>query len=150
MGPITPPAVDAWRSFVEAGLLGKSWSPSSMWKSWHTAIATARATAEAHAARTGDTLWVAALDALPRDAGRPDLRHSFASEVYRQTGDLRAVAQLLQHANLETTRRYTQGAVSDRVDAAIATATAASPTIPTLPAPEAPPPVAPRLVSPTS
>lgn len=49
-----------------------------------------------------------------------DLRHSFLTEVYRQTGDLKAVSELGLHATLEQTSRYATGAVSERATKAIA------------------------------
>lgn len=49
-----------------------------------------------------------------------DLRHSFLTEVYRQTGDLRAVSELGMHATLEQTARYAQGAVTERATKAVA------------------------------
>lgn len=48
-----------------------------------------------------------------------DLRHSFLTEVYRQTGDLKAVSELGMHATLEQTARYALGAVSERATKAI-------------------------------
>lgn len=48
-----------------------------------------------------------------------DLRHSFLTEVYRQTGDLKAVSELGMHATLEQTARYAKGAVSERATKAI-------------------------------
>jgi integrase len=48
-----------------------------------------------------------------------DLRHSFLTEVYRQTGDLKAVSELGLHATLEQTGRYARGAVSERATKAI-------------------------------
>ena len=54
------------------------------------------------------------------DGTRPyDLRHSFLTEVYRQTGDLNAVAELGMHATLEQTARYARGAVSERAEKAV-------------------------------
>lgn len=49
-----------------------------------------------------------------------DLRHSYGTELYRRTGDERAVQQLLGHAKIETTHRYTLGGVDARLRAAVA------------------------------
>jgi integrase len=56
----------------------------------------------------------------PPPATRPyDLRHSFGTEAYRRSGDLKAVAAALD-VSLETAERYTLGAVSAQVDKVIA------------------------------
>lgn len=57
---------------------------------------------------------------VPPDVRPYDLRHSFLTEVYRQSGDLRAVAELGMHATLEQTARYATGAVSERATKAVA------------------------------
>ena len=44
-----------------------------------------------------------------------DLRHSFGTEAYRQTRDLKAVKEAMGHSNIKQTERYTLGAVSDVV-----------------------------------
>jgi integrase len=44
-----------------------------------------------------------------------DLRHSFGTEAYRLTGDLKAVGEALGQRNLKTTERYVEGAVSGAV-----------------------------------
>lgn len=119
---LLPDAVAALRAFVDAGLCDTSWSNSSAGKSWRVGIARAKAAAAKTAEDTGDRTLADALDALPPRCKPYDLRHSFGSEIYRQTGDVLAVSELMQHANLETTKRYTKGAVSARVAAAIATA----------------------------
>lgn len=50
-----------------------------------------------------------------------DLRHSFGTEVYRRSGDLRATQKLLDHSTPQLTIRYTVAAEDPRVAAAIAT-----------------------------
>jgi integrase len=140
---LLPLAVDAFRDFAAAGLLERSWSGSSIGKTWRVGIARATAAADRVARETGDKTWAAEIAALPPRCRPYDLRHAFASEIYRETGDIGAVSELLQHASFETTKRYTRGAVSARVAAAIAKAGAAYATIATIPPPVAP---RPRLV----
>lgn len=55
---------------------------------------------------------------FPPDLKPYDLRHSFATEVYRQTKDLETVAELLDHSTTRMTKRYALGAVSDVLKAA--------------------------------
>lgn len=56
---------------------------------------------------------------LPENARPYDLRHSFLTEIYRQTGDLYAVSELGMHATLEQTARYAKGAATERATKAI-------------------------------
>jgi len=58
---------------------------------------------------------------LPTHVHPHMLRHSFASHVLQSSGDLRAVQELLGHANITTTQVYTQldfGHLSKVYDAA--------------------------------
>lgn len=48
-----------------------------------------------------------------------DLRHSFGTEVYRSSGDIRATQVLMGHSKAELTHRYTLAAVDPRVAAAL-------------------------------
>lgn len=50
-----------------------------------------------------------------------DLRHYFGSELYRRSGDIRAVQILMGHSTPTLTHRYTLGAVDPRVAAAVKT-----------------------------
>jgi integrase len=134
---LLPTAVVAFREFVDAGLLGQPYSNSSMGKTWRVGIKRASHTAAKYATDSGDRTWIDELDNLPPRCRPYDLRHSFGSEMYRRTGDIRAVSELLQHATLEMTKRYTVGAVSERVSAAVAKASAAYSSVPTIPAPAA-------------
>lgn len=65
----------------------------------------------------------AACEKVPALAGRRlrpyDLRHSFGTEIYRVTGDIRATQVLLDHSSPALTHRYSMGAVEDRVTAAV-------------------------------
>lgn len=119
--PLIPPALAALRDYAAAKLWEQRFSRDSMNASWKRTLARTRRQIEAAALETGDPSALHAFDAAIPDGCRPyDLRHSFLSEAYRRTGDLRAVAELGQHADLRTTRRYTEGAVSERAAAAIA------------------------------
>lgn len=58
--------------------------------------------------------------ALGRDDFRPyDLRHSFGTEVYRSSGDIRATQILMGHSTERLTHRYTLGAIQPRIAAAV-------------------------------
>lgn len=48
-----------------------------------------------------------------------DLRHSFGTEVYRRSGDIRATASLMGHSTLQMTQRYTLAAVDERALSAL-------------------------------
>jgi integrase len=117
---LLPQAVEAFEQFSAANLWGKPFSRSSMGKSWKGAIRRITERLSTEYKRTKDrTALDAWLHAIPPHCRPYDLRHSFGTEAYRITGDLRAVAELLQHADLETTKQYTGGAVSERVSSAI-------------------------------
>ena len=131
---LLPEAIEAFRDFAAANLFGLAYSNSSVRKTWHVGIRRANHKAAEYAQATGDHAWLTDLENLPPRCKPYDLRHSFGSEMYRRTGDIRAVSELLQHATLDMTKRYTQGAVSERVAAAIAKAAPAYANIPTLPA----------------
>jgi integrase len=113
---LLPPAIDAFRAFDRAGLWGRRWANSGIVTTWRRAVAATRAELE----RAGDPVMLEQfLAAIPPDTTPYDLRHSFATDLYRRTKDLGAVQEILQHASIETTKRYTMGAVSERTAAAI-------------------------------
>jgi integrase len=49
-----------------------------------------------------------------------DLRHSFGTEMYRSSGDIRATQILMDHSTPALTHRYTLAAIDPRVAAAVA------------------------------
>jgi integrase len=50
--------------------------------------------------------WVTAIGLEPSGYGRHSLRRTKASEIYRKTGNLRAVQLLLGHRKVDSTVRY--------------------------------------------
>lgn len=56
---------------------------------------------------------------LPKRFVPYDLRHSFGTEVYRSSGDIRATQVLMGHSTPQLTHRYTLAAVDPRVKAAL-------------------------------
>jgi integrase len=107
---LTPAAVDAFRDFARAKAWG-TFSTSTMARAWRKAIPKAKA---AWAKKTRAP-WPA-----PDDARSYDLRHSFATVAMVESGDQGAVSEMLLHATLEQSRRYTQSAVSARNKLAVA------------------------------
>ena len=131
--PLVPPAVAALRDFAAEKLFAAPYSASSIGDTFKVGIAGATRTAARVAADTGDQTWLADLDRLPVRCSPYDLRHAFAHEMYRQTGDITVVKYLLQHSSIETTHRYIKGAVPGHVAAAISTAADTFTNAPTVP-----------------
>jgi site-specific recombinase XerD len=50
--------------------------------------------------------WVSAIGLDPSSYGRHSLRRTKAAQIYRKTGNLRAVQLLLFHAKVDSTVRY--------------------------------------------
>lgn len=96
---LTAKGIDAFKAMQKA----KAWGPFDRW-------AFRRAIREA----------CAAAKIVP--PLRPyDLRHFFGTELYRRSGDVRAVQILMGHSTPALTHRYTLGAVEPRVEAAVKT-----------------------------
>jgi integrase len=114
--PLLPPAVDALQAFFDAGAAGP-FNTSAFYKVWQSACARcARELRKLVAAQGGDPATVVMPHIRPYD-----IRHSFGSEAWRQTGDMQAVKQLMIHAVLATTERYTVGVVEEAAQRAVTT-----------------------------
>jgi integrase len=101
--PLTLQGLEAFKAFDAAGGWGLQFSRSSL----HRTFTAARD-------RVVETLRVDRpdLDVSRLATMRPyDLRHSFATEVYKATGDLAITGEFMDHADPQTTRRYAQGAL---------------------------------------
>lgn len=108
--PVTKEAAKAISALIRGKALGK-FSNSSMHRIFGEAVEAARK--KWQKANRGKT-WPA-----PDDLHPYDLRHSFITEAYRRTRDLRAVAELALHSDLRTTQRYAEAAVSETARRAI-------------------------------
>lgn len=95
--PVTPEGKRALQAFAQAKLFGP-FSASSMRKAFRVALAKING---------------------PKDARPYDLRHTHAVRLYAATGDLRAVAGAMLHADIRTTGHYAAQAVAGNVQAAI-------------------------------
>jgi integrase len=108
--PLTPQALEAFRAFDAADGWEINFSRSSL----HRTFTAARD-------RVVETLRAERpdLDVSRLARMRPyDLRHSFATMVYKATGDLTITGEFLDHADPQTTRRYAQGALPAHVTTA--------------------------------
>lgn len=113
--PLLPQAVEALKAFFAAGAAG-AFSTSSFRHRWLGAQRRLVADLKRQAAARGDDP-----DAIVLPPIRPyDLRHSFLTEVYRQSRDLMAVRHLGLHAKAATSERYIEGAVNQSANRAIA------------------------------
>lgn len=99
--PLSASGITAFKAFIKAHAFGP-FERRQVHNVWKNGVAWAGVT-------------------LPPGTRPYDLRHSFLTEVYRQTGDLNAVAELGMHATLEQTARYARGAVSERAKKAVRT-----------------------------
>lgn len=111
---LIPPAVDALRAFVGAGLVGWSFSRNGLWNVWRRAVRRATREAMRLAEETGDMTKLELVQVIPPNSRPYDLRHSFLTEAYRISGDLKATAYKAGHASLQTTVQYTLGAGAER------------------------------------
>jgi integrase len=101
--PLTDRAVSALRDFFAMKITG--WSQVRTREAFKSGVDAAK------------TIWAECRPDEPWPAPAKlvvyDLRHAFLTYAYQTTKDLRAVAELGIHADLKTTQRYTEGAVSE-------------------------------------
>lgn len=113
--PLTDAGVKAWRALVRAGGLGH-FSTRSLAYCWTRAIERTKAAWDAEQAKKPRPKpWP-----LPDDVRAYDMRHTFGTvALIENDGDLEAVANLMRHANINTTRRYAQHASDIRARATV-------------------------------
>lgn len=113
--PLIDPGVRAFKALAKARAFG-TFNTRSVAYVWARAVKRTRKSWEKEQAeRKTPKPWPIADDARPYD-----LRHSFGTLVLAETGDLEATANLLRHATLQQTRRYTQAAAAVRTQRAVA------------------------------
>lgn len=129
---LTARGAAALEALVAAQGLGP-FDPRSLARSWRVWLRLAKAAWDGDRSKGP---WPVRADARPYD-----LRHSFGTKVFLETGDIRTAQAMLRHRQLSTASRYTLAAVAPRVEAAVAKLDGAWTTnAPTTPAP----PVSPR------
>ncbi len=99
--PLTPLGIRAFRAMKRTDAWG-NFSRSSLRKLFRAACAK-----------------VPALKAIADRLTPYDLRHSFGTEVYRSSGDIRATQVLMGHSTPSLTHRYTLAAVDSRLTDAL-------------------------------
>lgn len=97
--PLCDEAVNALKRFRDLNCWG-AFSTSSMRKSFLLAVDKVNKQRECEGRPK-----------LLTDVRPYDLRHTFGSKVYRETGDVLVTAHLMGHTDLKSTRRYVNGAV---------------------------------------
>ncbi len=113
--PLLKEGVAAFRAFAKANAWG-NFSTRSLAYVWARAVKKMKRKWEADQAKKRTPApWPLAADVRPYD-----LRHSFGTLILAETGDLEGTANLLRHATLQQTRRYTQAASAVRARLAIA------------------------------
>jgi integrase len=105
--PLMPEGVKAFKVFIRNDAFG-TFSRSSMWKSFRLACTKV----EAESQKTKHPISLAGVRVY-------DIRHSYGTQVYAASGDIRATQILMGHSKPEMTHRYTLGAVDEQVGKAL-------------------------------
>lgn len=101
--PLTAEGAKTLRALHRAGGLGP-FGTRSMSRAWQRALEKAKDVWRS----THRDAWPLSEDARPYD-----LRHTYGTEVYRQTHDIRAAQRLLRNVTMTPTLRYTAAAVDE-------------------------------------
>lgn len=117
--PLLDEAVVALEEFARVDAWG-TFSVDSARHSWNRAKKRLVTTTAARTPKPS-AVELAQLEAALAGVKPYDLRHSFATSLLRSSGSLKAVKELLLHADTRTTERYIGGAVDDVARAALAT-----------------------------
>lgn len=106
--PLLPSAVPVLKQFFAMGA-NRPFYRSSFWRS------VKRAVKAANVARAKDKLPLLDETLRPYDW----TRHTFGTEVYRRTGDLKMVQELLGHSDMKLSAIYARAAVREHIQAAV-------------------------------
>lgn len=116
--PLTPGGhgVAALRDFAAAGAFGR-FSTHSLRKSFRLAC---QKLLDRDAEKPDDEKDLTDIGRRLLKRARPyDLRHTFGTYIFRETGDLNTTKELMRHRSTKTTMRYMRGAVQEHLRQAV-------------------------------
>lgn len=114
--PLTADGVEAIRALADAGALGPFSTPA-VYKSFRLACDRLLEHDAEQADHAKD--FTAYGRRLLAQARPYDLRHTFGTFVFRETGDLSTTKELMRHRSSKTTKRYARGAIPAHLKSAV-------------------------------